>query len=131
MFEFTDEVKRVLEQTEVVTIGTCGPHGVHLVATWGEFIRNLGVHDGDVLLIPAGGYRRTEENLSRNPRLEALIGSKVPASLCGGKAVGTGFRLSGSGEVQTSGKWFEMVKAKYAWARGALVIRVDKAEKLL
>ena len=122
MFEFTDEVKRVLEQTEVVTIGTCGPHGVHLVATWGEFIRNLGVHDSDVLLIPAGGYRRTEENLSRNPRLEALIGSKE---------VGTGFRLSGSGEVQTSGKWFEMVKAKYAWARGALVIRVDKAEKLL
>jgi hypothetical protein len=122
VFEFTDEVKQVLEQTEIVTIGTSGPHGVHLVATWGDFIRNLGVQEGELLLIPAGGYRRTEENLHRNPRLEVLIGSKP---------VGTGFRLSGSGEVQTSGKWFDLVKAKYAWARGALVIRVDKAEKLL
>lgn len=65
MFEFTDEVKLVLEQTEIVTIGTCGPHGVHLAATWGELVRSLGVQDGDLLLIPAGGYRRTEDALPR------------------------------------------------------------------
>ncbi len=122
MAKLGGEVKEVMEQVEVVTIGTCGEEGVHLVATWGDYVRKLGIQNGEILLVPAGGFGKTEQNLSTNPRIEVLVGSKQ---------ANTGFRLSGSGEVQTSGEWADMVKAEYPWARGALVIRVETVEKLL
>jgi len=122
MAKIEGKVKEVLENTEVVVIGTCGEDGPHLVATWGDYVRAMGPQDDDIILAPAGGYSRTEENLSNNSRVEVLIASKQ---------VGTGFRLSGRGEVQTSGRLADLVKSEFSWARGALVIRVDNVECLL
>jgi hypothetical protein len=116
------EVKEVLDTTEVVTLGTHAQDGVHLVATWGDFVRKLGIQEGAVILIPAGGYRSTEGNLRRDPRVQVLVASQQ---------AGTGFRLSGLAEVQTAGPWAEHVKREYSWARGALVVRVEEVEKLL
>ncbi len=122
MTKFEGKVKEVIDTAEVVTIGTSGANGAHLVATWGDYVRTLGIQEGDVILVPAGGYRQTEKNLSQNPRIELLAASKQ---------AGTGFRLSGRGEVQTSGQWAERVKRDFGWARGALVIHVEQVDKLL
>jgi hypothetical protein len=122
MTRLVGEAEEVLDTVEVVTIGTCGEDGVHLVATWGDYVRELGIQEGDVLLIPAGGYRKTEENLRANPDVEVLVGSKE---------AGTGFRLSGRGELQLSGPWADKVKREFSWARGALAIRVEDVQKLL
>ena len=122
MAKIEGKAKKVLENTEVVVIGTCGEDGPHLVATWGDYVRAMGVQDDDIILAPAGGYSRTEENLSNNSRVDVLIASKE---------VGTGFRLSGRGEVQTSGRLADLVQSEFSWARGALVIHVDNVECLL
>jgi hypothetical protein len=122
MTKFVGQAKEVMDTVEVVTIGTCGEDGVHLVATWGDYVRKLGVQEGDVILVPAGGYRKTEENLQANPQVEVLAASRE---------AGTGFRLSGRGELQTAGPWADKVKREYSWARGALAIRVEKVQKLL
>ena len=44
---------------------------------------------------------------------------------------GTGYRLTGRAALETEGAFFDQTKAKFPWARGALVIRVEKAEQLL
>jgi len=60
----------------VVVIGTCGGDGIYLVATWGDFVRAIGIQDGNKIIIPAGGYQQTEENLKGNNKVQVLIGSK-------------------------------------------------------
>jgi len=92
------------------------------VATWGDYVRTMGIQEGDVILIPAGGYRQTEKNLSRNPRVEVLMASKQ---------AGTGFRQTGRAQVQTDRTWAERVRDVYSWARGALVVHVEGVEQLL
>jgi hypothetical protein len=119
---FVGEAKEVLDTAEVVTIGTCGEEGIHLVATWGDYVRKLGIQDGDVILMPAGGYRKTEQNLRKNPGVEVLMASK---------AAGTGFRLSGRAKVHVSGPWADKVQREFSWARGALAIHVEQVQKLL
>jgi predicted pyridoxine 5'-phosphate oxidase superfamily flavin-nucleotide-binding protein len=122
------KVKEVMEKTEVVAIGTWGGDGPHLVATWGGFVRTIGIKDGEIIIIPAGGYHKTEENLKSNDRVQVLVASKEVERPQGS---GTGFRLSGRGEVQTEGELVEMIKSKFSWARGALVIYVDEVKCLL
>ena len=122
MTQLNGKVKEVLDTVEIVAIGTRGEDGAHLVATWGDYVRKLGIQDGDVILIPAGGYRQTEQNLLEHPRIEVLVASKQ---------AGTGYRLSGRAEVQTSGPWSDHVQHEFSWARGALVIYVEQVDKLL
>ncbi len=122
MAKIEGKAQEVMEQTEVVVIATQGADGPHLVATWGDYVRTMGIRDGETIIIPAGGYRTTEENLKKDSRVQLLVASKQ---------VGTGFRLSGRGEVQTSGELVEAVKANFPWARGAFVIHIDKVECLL
>ncbi len=40
--------------------------------------------------------------------------------------MGQGYLIEGSGEVVGSGALFDEAKAKFPWARGALVIHVEK-----
>jgi hypothetical protein len=126
--KFDDKIKEVFEKTEVVCIATCGNDDPHLVATWGDYVRNIGIKDSGEIVIPAGGYRKTEENLNRNNRVEVMIASK---DVEGTRGSGKGFLFLGKGEVQTSGDLAETAKSKYPWARGALVISVEKIESLL
>lgn len=120
-------IRQILEQTEWVAIATSGEDGPHLVATWGEYVRSMGF-DGDRIIIPAGGYHKTEGNLRRGSRIEVLVSSKG-VQRAGGS--GQGCVLCGTGEVQTSGDAADAVKAKYPWARGALVIAVEDARTQL
>ncbi len=115
--------REVLEATEFVAIVTSGPDGPHVVATWGDYVRQLGIED-DQLLIPAGYYQHTEENLGRDPRIQLLVASRNAE---GTQGPGQGYVLEGTGSIVTSGEDMDRVAARFSWARGALVVRLEKA----
>ncbi|MCD6356706.1 MAG: pyridoxamine 5'-phosphate oxidase family protein [Anaerolineaceae bacterium] len=121
-------VREVIENAEVVTIATCGANGPHLVATWGDYVRSLGIKDGKTIVIPAGGYLQTEKNLEANDRVELLVASK---KVQGKSGPGTGYRLSGRAKMVKDGELMDLTKSKFSWARGAFVIEVENAEQLL
>ena len=122
------KIKDVIEKTEVVAIATYGKNGPHLVATWGDFIKSLDINDGKTIIIPVGGYHQTENNLNDDNRIELLIGSK---QVQGKNGPGTGYRLVGRSKITAPGEFAELTRAKFPWARGALVIEVEKADQLL
>ncbi len=122
------DVRAVIDRAEWVAIATTGPDGPHLAATWGDYVRALGVQ-GDVILIPAGRLRKTEANLAADPRVELLFASREVKGWKGN--AGQGCLLRGRAEMQTAGPQFELVKARFSWARAALVIRVEHAETQL
>lgn len=116
--------REVLEKSEWVAIATAGPDGPHVVGTWGDYVLRLGI-DGEVLRVPVGGMRRTEDNLSRDSRVELLCGTRA---VQGSQGPGKGCVIIGRAEVKTDGPDYEVVRAAFPWARGALVVRVEKAE---
>ena len=116
--------REVLEATEFVTIVTTSTDGPHVVATWGDYIRQLGI-EGDRLLIPAGYYFDTEENLHRDPRIQLLAASRRVEGRTG---PGQGYVLKGTGSIVTSGEEMDRVKSHFLWARGVLVVQVEEAE---
>ena len=119
--------KDVIDKTEWVAIATMGPDGPHVVATWGDYVRALGVQD-DRLLIPVGHMHKTEANLKRDNRVELLCGTR---QVQGSHGPGKGCALVGKAEVQVRGPHFDTVKAKFHWARAALVINVEEAKPQL
>lgn len=93
-----------------------------MVGKWGEYLRALGIRK-EILAFPASRYHRTEQNLRRNKDIQLLLASKtVP----GTRSMGQGYLIDGSAEVLGSGTLFDEAKAKFPWARGALVIHVQK-----
>ncbi len=120
--------RNVCEATEFVAIVTMGEGGPYMVGNWGEYMRTLGVRE-TTLVFPAGRYRQTEENLRRNDRIQLLVASKKVQGSRGG--AGQGCLISGRGEIVTSGELVDEVKAKFAWARGALVVHVEEVQTQL
>ena len=119
--------REVLGATEFVAIVTSGPDGPHVVGTWGDYVRQLGFDD-DKLRIPAGYYQDTEENLSRDSRIQLLVASRNAE---GTQGPGQGYVLEGTGSIVTSGEEMDRVAARFPWARGALVVRLEKASAQL
>ncbi len=128
MLKIQGQCKEVLDKTEWVAIVTWGEDGPHVVATWGDYVRTLGIKD-DEIRIPAYSYYKTEGNLRRDNRVELLIASKKVQGTSG--KFGQGCRLSGRGEIQTSGDIAELAKAKFSGVRGVLVIKVEEVKPLL
>lgn len=123
-----DSVTRdLLDKTEFLAVVTEGPDGPHVVGNWGEYLRRLGV-DGDQLVLPAGYYRKTEENLSRNDRVQVLAASR---SVQGSHGPGQGCLLKGTAAIVSDGELALRAKAAFPWARGALVITVSSVQMQL
>lgn len=116
--------REVLDETEVVALVTMGPDGPHITATWGDYVRTLGIVD-DRLVIPAGYYRQMEANLGRNPAIQVLVASR---RVQGSHGPGQGFTLKGTGTIVDSGEDVDRVKAAFPWARGALIVQVTEAD---
>ena len=93
---------------------------------WGGY-RALGIGE-DTLVFPAGHYVRTEQNLRRNNRIELLVASK---SVRGTHGPGHGCLIRGTGEIVTEGEVVARVKAKFPWARGALIVQVEEVQTQL
>ena len=112
----------VCEATEFVTIITSGDDGPHVVGNWGDYMRVLGI-GADTLVFPAGRYRQTEQNLRKNSRVQLLVASR---KVQGTRSPGQGYLIAGTAEIVGSGEIAAAVKAKFPWARGALVIHVEE-----
>lgn len=113
----------VLERTEFVALVTAGPDGPHITATWGDYVRTLGI-EGDRLVIPAGYYHQMESNLALNKDIQLLVASRAVTGKLG---PGQGYTLRGTGEIVTAGEEMDRVKKHFPWARGALIVQVVEA----
>lgn len=123
-----DEVCReVCEATEFVAIVTSGDDGPHVVGNWGEYMRAIGIKN-DTIIFPAGHYHQTEENLRKNNRIQLLVASK---KVRGTRSAGQGYLIIGTGEILSSGDIVDAVKAKFRWARGAMVVHVETVKAQL
>lgn len=111
----------VCEATEFVAIITSGEEGPHVAGNWGDYMRVLGI-GSDTLVFPAGRYRQTEQNLRKNNRVQLLVASR---KVQGTRSPGQGYLIAGTAEIVDSGELAAAVKAKFPWARGALLIHVE------
>jgi hypothetical protein len=123
--DIPEKMTQVLAKDGVVAIATLGPDGPHMVNTWNSYIRVM--EDGR-LLIPAGGMQRTEANVAFNDRVLVTLGSSKVAGLHG---PGTGFLIKGRAAFLPSGPDFEVLKARFAWARATLAITPDSITQTL
>jgi predicted pyridoxine 5'-phosphate oxidase superfamily flavin-nucleotide-binding protein len=122
MAKIEGNCRDVCEATEFVTIVTTGDDGPHVVGNWGDYMRALGV-GADTIVLPAGRYRQTERNLRKNNRVQLLVASR---KVQGTRSPGQGYLIVGTAEIVSSGEIADAVKAKFPWARGALVIHVEE-----
>lgn len=110
----------ICEATEFVAIVTTGNDGPHVVGNWGDYMRVLGIKE-NTIVFPAGRYQQTEKNLRKNNKIQLLVASK---KVQGTRGPGQGCLIIGTGEILSSGDIVDAVKAKFPWARGAMVIHV-------
>ena len=127
MTEIEGVCRDVCEATEFVTIVTMGDDGPHVVGNWGDYMRVLGIKD-NMIVFPAGRYQQTEKNLRRNNRIQLLVASK---KVQGTRSPGQGCLIIGTGEILSSGDIVDTVKARFPWARGAMVIHVENVKTQL
>lgn len=121
MSKIKDTCRDVCDATEFVTIVTTGDDGPHVVGNWGDYMRKLGIKE-DMLIFPAGRYLQTEKNLHKNNRIQLFVASR---SVQGTHTPGQGYLIEGTGEILVEGDIVDTVKAKFPWARGAMVIHVE------
>jgi predicted pyridoxine 5'-phosphate oxidase superfamily flavin-nucleotide-binding protein len=119
--------RQTLEATEFVTIVTQGDAGPHVTATWGDYIRAMGI-DNDTLIVPVGYLQETEANLKRDSRVQVLAASR---QVQGTHGPGQGCLLTGTAEILLDGDLVTKIKEKFSWARGAMLIRVESAKTQL
>ena len=115
-----DRLKAALAEEGSAAFVTQGPDGPHLVATWNSYLEIVG---DDTVLFPAGGYRRTEENLRRGSPVQMIVGGHVPD--------GIGFRLTGRAALEVGTASHERIRKRFPWARAAVVLRVGSVEQVL
>ncbi len=123
--EIPEKLTQVLEKDGVVAIATLGQNGPHMVNTWNSYIR---VTEDGRLLIPAGYMQVTEANVAFNDQVLVTLGSSKVAGLHG---AGTGFLIKGTATFIASGPDFDVLKAKFAWARATLAISPDSITQTL
>lgn len=125
MSKWGDTYQEIWDKTEWAAIATTGDGLPHVVGAWGDDLRRLTPSLGETIVVPAGRFHKTEENLIGGSRIEVLLASR---QVRGSRSPGQGCSLIGTGEVQTSGEYAELAKAKFPWARGALVIRIESVK---
>lgn len=117
--DIPEKLTQVLQNDGVVAIATLGQDGPHMVNTWNSYIR---VTEDGRLLIPAGYMQLTEANVAFNEQVLVTLGS---SKVAGRHGAGTGFLIKGRAAFLTSGPDFEVLKARFAWARATLAITPD------
>lgn len=128
MAKIGEKCREVLEKAEWVAIATTGSDGPHLACTWGEHFRALGIRNDEIVLVPAGGYQKTEQNLAKDSRIEMLCATR---QVQGTHGPGKGCRIRGTGQLQTSGEFFKATIDKFPWARAVLVVKVEEVSEQL
>jgi hypothetical protein len=86
------------------------------------------VDPGEVVVFPVGRFQRTEQNLRAHSRMQLLVASR---KVQGSRSPGQGCVIDGTGEIVTAGEYLDLVREKFPWARGALVMRVGSTSTQL
>ena len=86
------------------------------------------VDPGEVVVFPVGRFQRTEQNLRANGRIQLMVASR---KVQGTRSPGQGCVIDGTGEVIVAGDAVDLVREKFPWARGALVVRVESVSTQL
>jgi hypothetical protein len=123
MSKIEGKCKEIMDKADWIAIATAGADGPHLAATWGDYVRKIGLVNDELVLVPMGGFRATERNLTADNRIELLFATKLVPSA---QSLGRGCRIRGKGHVETSGARFDAVKKAFSWARGVLVVTVEE-----
>ena len=125
MSKLNEKFLEVLKHEGVVSIMSWGVEP-HLVNTWNSY---LVVTEDERILIPAYGFRKTEENVNVNNKVKISLGSK---NVLGYKDYpGTGFIIDGTARYFESGEEYDMMKAKFSFLTRVLDITVDNAKQML
>ena len=127
MVKIQGKCREVFDKAEWFAIATAGKEGPHLAATWGDYIRDLDTKD-DKIIVPVAGYKITEQNLTKDNRIEILCATR---QVSGAHGPGKGCRIRGTGQIQTSGEFAEVAKKKFPWARGVLIIKIEEVAEQL
>jgi hypothetical protein len=120
-----EKLTEVLQNDGVVAIATLGQDGPHLVNTWNSYIR---ITDDERILIPVGYMHRTEANIAFNNQVLITLGSR---KVTGNMGPGAGFLIKGRASIETSGPDFDVMKAKFAWARAVMAVTANSIEQTL
>ncbi|QEM67419.1 pyridoxamine 5'-phosphate oxidase family protein [Geobacter sp. FeAm09] len=120
-----EKLAEVMKQDGVVAIATLGPDGPHMVNTWNSYLM---VSPEGRLLIPAGYMQRTEANVAYNNQVLITLGS---SRVAGKQGPGTGFLIKGTANFVTSGPDFDVIKARFPWARATLAVTIAAADQTL
>lgn len=120
-----EKLREVLKQDGVVAIATLGPDGPHMVNTWNSYVQ---IASDGRLLIPAGYMHLTEANIAFNNNVLITLGS---SKVAGNIGPGTGFLIKGTAAFITSGPDFDLLKAKFSWARATLAVTIASATQTL
>jgi hypothetical protein len=123
MAKIEGKCREVVDKAEWVCIGTSGIDGPNLVGTWGDYVRALGIRNDEIVLVPAAGYYKAEENIAKGSKVELLWATRAVEGTYG---PGKGCKIRGTGEFQTSGEFAEETKQKYPFARAVLVVKVEE-----
>jgi hypothetical protein len=115
--------KEIISKADWIAVATAGADGPHLAATWGDYVRKIGLVNDEMVLVPMYGFRVTERNLSADNRIELIFASKLVPSA---QSLGRGCRIKGKGRIETSGERFEAAKKAFSWARGVLVVTIEE-----
>ncbi len=118
-------ISKIIQHEGAATIVTYSGGEPHVTATWNSYIE---LDKTGQLLIPAGGYHKTESNINLGSKVVILIASKEVA---GKHGMGTGLRLTGSAIFVTEGDVFKKIKNRFDWARAVMVYTVEKIEQLI
>jgi len=120
-----EKLKEVLKHDGVVAIATLGQEGPHMVNTWNSYVR---ITSDERILIPVGYMHRTEANIAFNNQVLITLGSRKVA---GNMGPGAGFLIKGPASMETSGPDFDLIKAKFAWARAVMAVTASSFEQTL
>ena len=116
----------VLQHEGVVAIVSWGENEPHVVNTWNTY---LVITEGEHILIPAYGMRKTEKNVLVNDRVKITLGSK---EVLGYKDYqGTGFMIEGTARYIESGDTYNMMKEKFSFLTRVIDVAVTAIKQTI
>ena len=124
--KINEEVKKCIREAIYIPFCTAGthkynwgtpPYGAHMLLARADMITFV---DDETIAWPAGALAGTESNLRENGKIQIL------ATLVRDGRLVDGYRLEGNGEFLIEGPVYEEIRKKYDWARGCVVMKVER-----
>lgn len=125
--QLSEKFLEVIKHEGVVSIVSWGSTDTpHVANTWNTY---LVVVDGNRILIPAYGLRKTQKNVEATGKVKLTLGTR---EVLGYKDYqGTGFLIEGDAEYLTSGDEYDMMKEKFSFLSRVLSVKVTMAKQTL